>query len=313
MKRKDLFRLGFSGRGTFACLIGIGLFLPLAWPSAQLASIISVKSFVVPPVSSRPAATTRENPACVKFVITGKSKVELKGSTNIGSWQSESASVKAVLRLGTSWKTLEKFLLGMRHLPLRSALYQNKTLHQSPVLPFETPSVGVLNLPIRSLHGGNPGMDHDMRHALKAKNHPFVRYEFLKLGKASVVLNAQRTKAVLILRIIGKLSIAGKSRLLKTTVVVHPVWIKGPGQRRSRVVFHIHALTKMRMRDFGITPPTAFWGLIRANQVVFVVFKLNLIPVESSPLRRDLAGAQRHSGSVAQIVRGSAEHHECLH
>ncbi len=291
MKRNDLFRLGSSGRGSAASLIGICLFLPLAWPSAHLAPTIFVKSLVVPPVSSRPVATTRKKPACVKFVFTGKSKVELKGTTNIGTWQSESTHVKAELRLGASWNALDTFLLVMRHLPLRSTRYQKNAIRQSPVLPLQSRTVGVLNLPVRSLRGGNPGMNHDMPHALKAKNHPCVRYEFLKLDNASLALNARRTKAVLILRIVGKLSIAGKSRLLTTAVVVHPVWIKEPGQKRSHVVFHIHALTKMRMRDFGITPPTAFWGLIRANQVVFVVFKLNLIPVEPSPLRRDLAGA----------------------
>jgi hypothetical protein len=70
----------------------------------------------------------------------------------------------------------------------------------------------------------------------------------------------------------GELAMAGARRPLRMDVTI---------LRNSPRCFHLYANTSLLMSDFGITPPSAFFGLIKARNEVVVTFDLELVAPDS--------------------------------
>lgn len=124
-----------------------------------------------------------------------------------------------------------------------------------------TPTVRV-EIPVTSLTSGKRGMDEKMRDALKAATHPTITY---RLSLATII--ARRTdhgedvEGRLTIETQGVLSVAGTER----TVAI-PMRVR----RLSENHLEISGDTSLCMTDFGIKPPTAMVGMLRAGDVVHV-------------------------------------------
>ncbi len=113
---------------------------------------------------------------------------------------------------------------------------------------------------------GNPAMNEDMYSALKSDRDSLISFE---LEKAEVVSDSLPRTNSLKLKTVGLLSIAGITRLDTIDVVVK----KLPGER-----YEITGRKNLSMLDFNIDPPTAFFGLIKANEKLVVGFDLIAAP-----------------------------------
>ena len=209
----------------------------------------------------KPAISAGFNPALLqRFVITPGSRLTLKGAATIGSWSGRSGHVQGTLNLFTSRRAITQLF----------AQIDNTPRHDPPRLrlPEWKPAVGSLAIPVTSLHGGSSGMDHDMWHALKAKAHPVIRYTFKRVLGASLRWNQKTRDPQLKLQVLGTLTLAGVTRPLRTDMFIF---------RRAAGRYTIYARSKVLMRDFGVTPPSAFFGLIRGHNLVRVIFDLRLV------------------------------------
>jgi polyisoprenoid-binding protein YceI len=116
-------------------------------------------------------------------------------------------------------------------------------------------SVKILVANITSPHDR---MNRIMLDAMKAKNHPEVRYDLLeaRLLKGSPDAFVMTTR--------GKLTIAGVTRDVAMDVAA---------ARNGEKRYILTGQAPLKMTDFGITPPTAMMGTIRSADQVKVSFR----------------------------------------
>jgi hypothetical protein len=190
------------------------------------------------------------------FDLTVGSDVVLRGTTTLGPWSSISRDPQARLVLFTDGAEIQKLFdeidtgrLRADHLTLR----------------MNHPPIAKLAVPVMSLRGSSEGMDRDMHSALKASEHPRIEYDLRNVQDAEIDRDPKTSEPQVVLHAIGTLSVAGVQRNLATALTIQRL-----ASRRYRVL----AETQMRMTDFDVTPPTALFGLIRADNSVAVIFKL---------------------------------------
>ena len=121
-----------------------------------------------------------------------------------------------------------------------------------------------LRIPVSTFRCGNRVMESDMRAALRAKEHPHV--EFVLRGLRGSIHRDLDT-GVYQAAIAGELSLAGATRPIELTV---------SASRQSPSVFTFRAELPLRMTAFGVAPPTALFGAIRARDSLVVRFDLVL-------------------------------------
>ncbi len=121
-----------------------------------------------------------------------------------------------------------------------------------------------LKIPVLSLKSSDTGMEHTAYRRLRRRQHPFITY---RLVHARLTQSSTGRNAVYVFAVAGKLTVAGKKRLLALRLTVVP----GPGKKLS-----ISTSVKLKMTHFGINPPTAFLGLIRSANTVTIRAVWNL-------------------------------------
>jgi len=201
----------------------------------------------------------------LEFSAASGSRAELQGTTTVGAWTSKSTDIHGQVILSADEKKLDALF---DRIQTASPMDHGdiETLQLS--LPIRSAPVGDIIVPVTSLHGDSTAMDHDMHAALKASLHPVIKYVFQRVEHATVQRGPQDHQASLKLNVLGKLDMAGAARPIVMDVVV---------KRDSPGHFTAYAQTTMLMTDFGVTPPVALFGLIKADDHVHVVFDLDLI------------------------------------
>jgi len=122
-----------------------------------------------------------------------------------------------------------------------------------------------LLVPVRGFDCGKARMNKDFVAALKVEAHPQIRF---RLNEAELTASANDAGWGH-LRVTGRLTIAGTER----TVTMH---VKG--QRSADGTYRATGELPLLMSDFGIDPPTALFGLIKAHDPITVRFDLVAIP-----------------------------------
>ena len=113
-----------------------------------------------------------------------------------------------------------------------------------------------LRIPVKTIRCGNRQMERDLYRALRAESHPAIDFQFIDMDRGT----ARAT-------IRGNLSLAGTTRTIEIDASVQPL-------TRDRV--RMQARLPLRMTDFHITPPTALFGLVKAQNDLVVQFDLVL-------------------------------------
>jgi polyisoprenoid-binding protein YceI len=121
-------------------------------------------------------------------------------------------------------------------------------------------AVGELVVPIATLECGDDGMERQMRAALKATDHPHIRYTLERF-------DMQRSNTTFVVETTGTIAVAGVQR---------PIALVVRGEMSSNGVIRATGSAPIRMTDFGIEPPTAFFGLLKASDEITVSFDLRV-------------------------------------
>ena len=160
-------------------------------------------------------------------------RVTIEGTSNIHSYTASSTAVKvaAVDVDATGTNVLER------------------ALEPNAVRTFE------VVIPTTSLTSPKDGIDKNMHKALKAAEHPEIRFRLHALDVAA------GTAA-------GQLTIAGVEKDVTLTVQV----------KRQDAALAVTGTTTLMMTDYGITPPKAMLGMLKTNPKVTITFELRLGP-----------------------------------
>ena len=130
-----------------------------------------------------------------------------------------------------------------------------------------------VTIPVRGFDCGKEAMNQDMYNAMKSDVHPEIRYA---LVSSELTARPRTPSSWYMVKTSGTLSIAGVEQAIEMTVR-----IKQLPDGKFRVV----GSKNLSMPDFGITPPTALWGMIKADAQLTVHF--DLITVEAPNLGSD--------------------------
>ena len=141
---------------------------------------------------------------------------------------------------------------------VRSFSCVSKTIHgQAMMQPQTGDSLSVeLRVPVQSFNCGKQAMNRDLYEALKADQHPYIQY---RVHNADII--ASGSTGARRFQIIGALSMAGTTHRDTTIIQGRPAAGQG---------FRIEGSTPLSLRRFGVTPPTALFGLIQVQDSVRV-------------------------------------------
>lgn len=119
-----------------------------------------------------------------------------------------------------------------------------------------------LNVPVFEFDCGRRQMNRDFFRALKAEDYPTIDFEYIS---ARLITNLDPECAPFQLDVDGILTVAGVGRRVNVLVDIEPC---------EENKFRLKGSKVINMLDYGIEPPTALFGLIRANEELEVFFLL---------------------------------------
>ena len=128
--------------------------------------------------------------------------------------------------------------------------------------PHELAPTVRVEIPVASLASGTRGMDRKMREALKADTYPLITYR-LESAQHAVHQTAQTDHGS------GSLTIETRG-VLMVAGVERPVDIPMRIRRLTENRLEISGGTSVRMTEFGVDPPRAMLGTLRAGDTVHV-------------------------------------------
>ena len=123
---------------------------------------------------------------------------------------------------------------------------------------WNAPAKAVVTIPVVSIKSEHSKMDKLMADALKAKEHPEIRFEMTSATPRSA------TTGGFVLETKGKLTIAGVTRDVAFDV---------QGSRNPDGKYTLVGQAPIRMTQYGIKPPTAMMGTIKTGDDVKVTFR----------------------------------------
>lgn len=175
-----------------------------------------------------------------ELAVGSESRVWIEGSSNIHSWSCSATAVDATIAVEVAFK-------------------------EDPDFPRYLKTVRV-KVPVTALKCGHDQMDKSLRRALKADDttrSPYITASF------EAVRNGSDTTNALTVNTIGALEIAGRENTVKMNVGT---------TRLANGTIEAQGEVPILMSDFGVKPPTALFGALRANDRVVVKFALTLGP-----------------------------------
>ncbi len=201
-----------------------------------------------------------------RLIAGAGSAVVLEGSSNVTDWQCRGTSIDALMVVATSADHINEVIDRIEDGNIGPWM-SNPSLGRFPAPAFD------LSIPVTTFRCGNRVMESDMGRALKADRHPQVEFSFREVrGGIRHDLDTGFYHAT----VGGDLTLAGTMRSIELTVSV---------ERLSRSSFRVRAVLPLLMTDFGVTPPSALFGAIRARNHLIVRFDLTL-EIAGTPRRQ---------------------------
>ncbi|HYI08511.1 MAG TPA: YceI family protein [Thermoanaerobaculia bacterium] len=190
------------------------------------------------------------------LVPAAPSRLVLQGSSNVAPWRCSGTTLDGRMDVAVPLQRINTLIDRIED--------GNVAQLTSATARFPEPAFR-LSVPVMTLRCGNRQMERDMYRALRAGQHPAIEFRFEGLaGGVNHDIDRSSYKA----RITGVLSLAGATR---------NVTLEIEAQRVTRGRFRFRARLPLRMTDFGITPPTALFGIVKAKDDLVVQFDLLLV------------------------------------
>ena len=173
----------------------------------------------------------------------GESHVKIDGTSNIHDWTIKGSVIDGYIDVNETCR------LNLTVKELSSDFKKIKASLKTHV-----------EIPIKSLKSGHSGMDKNTYKALKRKQYPKIIYD---LNSVSIKTPPNPPNLTAEFNTIGDLSIAGVSRTVKMAVTAKAL---------EDQHFEVSGKTSVKMTDFGITPPSALFGLLKSGDQITIHF-----------------------------------------
>lgn len=174
--------------------------------------------------------------ATVRMDVAPESRIWIEGSSNVRDWSCKASHLEAEVEAAPGFPDAIHFARLLRRVQVR--------------------------VPVAALECGQHQMDKDLRKALKADDSTQAPYVTAKLEAVSDV---DDTRSVV--HTAGTLTLAGRENTVRMDV--NATRLPGGGvEARGEVA--------ILMTDYGIKPPTALFGILRASDRVIVKFYLEI-------------------------------------
>ncbi len=193
-----------------------------------------------------------------RLTVAPRSTLFLRGSSNIADWRCSGSTLSGLMEVAAPLVKINQVIDRIEDGNVAAWLADPEEGH------FPQPRFD-LSVPIKTLRcsGGRP-MERDVVGALKATRYPEIRFRFIELrGSVEHDIDRHLYHAI----VAGEVSLAGTTRAIEIII---------SAERMAHDRFHITAALPLRMTDFGIVPPRAFFGMLRAEDQLTVEFNLEL-------------------------------------
>ncbi|HET7711526.1 MAG TPA: YceI family protein [Thermoanaerobaculia bacterium] len=203
-------------------------------------------------------ATRGEAAVTTTLTITPQSVLLLNGRSNVADWRCSGQSMSGDAAVSAPLDQINSIIDRIEDGNV-AVFGQDMSRATFPAPRFE------MQIPVASFRcsGGRP-MESDLKRALNAEQAPRILFRFRELlGPVHHDIDRNIYQA----KIAGSLTLAGITREIEVTVTA---------QRISRTLFRIQAMLPLKMTQFGITPPTALLGIVRASDDLTVRFNVTL-------------------------------------
>ena len=190
-----------------------------------------------------------------RLVSAAASRLVLQGSSNVAPWRCSGTTLEGRMDVAAPLERINYLI---------DRIEDGNIAQLTPATARFPQPTFQLKVPVTTLRCGNGKMERDMYRALRAAAHPTIEFRFEKLvGGVTHDIDGGAYRA----RIAGVLSLAGSTR---------NIVIEVEAKRIANDRFRLQAKLPLRMTDFRITPPTALFGAIKANDHLTVHFDLVL-------------------------------------
>lgn len=125
------------------------------------------------------------------------------------------------------------------------------------------PAAATVTVPVERVRCGNRAMEEDLYRAVNSRAHPNIYY---RVNRADVYIADGDPRRVLI------------TGILELNGVERPVTVRAVAEAPNAPGRVVGSATLL-LTDFGVTPPTAMLGLIRAGNRIVIRFDLRLEPI----------------------------------
>ena len=170
----------------------------------------------------------------LRLAVRPDSRLWLEGSSNVRDWRCDATSLDASVDIDDAMHTAVSSAARVRRVQVR--------------------------VPTQALTCGRSQMDHIMYKALHVDDAPECRQI---VGRFEVVSAAAGDRSSLVMQ--GTLRIAGRERVVRMPVELDE---QADGSVRAKGALPI------LMTDYGISPPTALFGVVRTENRIVVKFDL---------------------------------------
>lgn len=216
-------------------------------------TLVVTAIFLVPTsVWSEPSSTT-------PFQLTSdvRHSVTIKGQSTVNRWDCSSRDINASATVFTDPSNLRSIVDRL----VDRANSDDQPATDVERVPDDPPPQVRVSIPVRSFDCGRKAMNEDMYESLRADSMPNITYLFYSIDR---VLESD-SNGTFQLGTVGGLSLAGEAKTMEFPVTV---------QREGPLTFGVKGSIDMKMTDFGIEPPTALLGLIKAYDDIKIRFRL---------------------------------------
>lgn len=172
------------------------------------------------------------------MTVRPESRVILEGSSNIAGWACRTGAFEATIGAAPRFTSASLVTLSR---PLSRV---------------------AVRIPVLSLKCGHGRMNQDLYRTLRASEYPDITYVL----DSYVVRTPASDSATFAALTVGDITVAGVTRRVEVPITAEP-WqggVRGKGT------------VKLKMTDFGVKPPVAFFGAIRSRNEIEVTFEVVL-------------------------------------
>jgi len=208
-----------------------------------------------------------------------ESRVRVLGRATIGDWECETSVIVARIEPGPRLEALTRRVLQNRVAVGAVIDCVPRSETRNPAPPFAS-----IRIPVASLQPDKPGMRADLLRALRSDVSPEIVFLLTAVREITVLPRGPGELGRYRVTVLGNLTLAGRTRSLELAADI---------VQETPVRFRIVAAPAIRMADFDIVPPTAFFGLIRVEETVTVALDLTFVVADgaSEQISRDPAQA----------------------